>query len=155
MNCIYSIAAIENINDLVNLRIDFIKEIHPEFSLERLDQIAVGSRDYITKKYENGSYCGFLGTLSGTIVCFAGLLIYDLPLLQSSNVRKVGHVLNFYTKPEYRKKGIGQGLMEYIINHSRSSGFTRLVLNATTDGYELYKKTGFTDSDKSMVIEYN
>jgi len=153
MNCLYSIATIDNLNELVSLRVDFIKELHPEYSKEKLEEIGVASKDYIHQKTSTGDYIGFIGILSKKIVCCAGLLIYDLPPLQSGKIRKIGHVLNFYTKPEFRRKNYGQELMGFIIDSTEKFGFSKLVLNATADGYGLYKKAGFADSERSMDLK--
>jgi GNAT superfamily N-acetyltransferase len=52
-------------------------------------------------------------------------------------------------RPEYRKKGIGKALLEYVVGQARAEGALRVML--LTDGdneraQALYRKSGFTDS---------
>jgi GNAT superfamily N-acetyltransferase len=82
------------------------------------------------------------------------LLIYYLPPLNNENYRKIGHVLNFYTKPAYRKKGIGLKLMDYIKNTATDEKINRLVLNSTKMGFSMHKKAGFLEpEDKAMILD--
>ena len=52
-------------------------------------------------------------------------------------------------RPEYRKKGIGKTLLEFVVAQARAEGALRVML--LTDGdneraQALYRKIGFTDS---------
>lgn len=97
------------------------RDIHPEFDGERIGVIAGGVGKYIRDYIDKGMYVGFLGILDTEIVCSTALLVYDYPPLFSDKNRKIGHVLNFYTKREFRGKG-----------------------------YSLYKKCGYFDSERCM-----
>jgi GNAT superfamily N-acetyltransferase len=147
--------SIEHLEILVDLRIEFIKDIHPEIDLQLLKKIQKATLIYFTDLLNNNSYIGFIGTNNNAeVVCTAGLLIYYLPPLNDENYRKIGHVLNFYTKPAYRKKGVGLKLINYIKDRATHEKIHRLVLNSTKMGFSVYKKAGFLEpEDKAMIIE--
>jgi GNAT superfamily N-acetyltransferase len=144
----------ECLYDLVKLRIEFIHDLHPEYDRETLEKIRNATTSYFTLLFENNSYIGFLGAHSETeeSICSAGLLLYYLPPLNSESPRKIGHVLNFYTRPQYRKNGFGQQLMDFIKVTAKNEGITRLVLNATKMGYELYHKSGFFEPEEKWMV---
>jgi GNAT superfamily N-acetyltransferase len=99
-------------------------------------------------------YFGFLGIIGADIVCSSGMLVYTLPPLLSPGERKIGHILNFFTKAPFRGKGYGQGLMEFIKTTAKGEGISRLFLNATEMGYPLYAKCGFVEPDnKAMQLD--
>ena len=146
MNISFKTAGPEYLKTLVELRIEFVKELHPEISDDTLNKSRKPTEIYFRDLLEKELYTGFLGlSPENDIICTAGLLIYDLPPLESEYCRKIGHILNFYTKPKYRKKGFGTALMEFIKTSSKESGINRLFLNATDMGLGLYQKAGFTD----------
>lgn len=149
----YGIATVDDLDMLVQMRVEFLHDMHPEYDEETLLQLDIGAREYIQKQLMADAYVGFLGKVDEVVVCSGALLIYALPPLRDRYPRKIGHVLNFYTKKEFRKCGYGQGLMTYIQAYAKENGFQRLFLFATEDGYPLYKKTGYIDSNKAM--EYN
>ena len=145
---------IDYLETLVDLRIEFIKDIHPNIETKLLENIYETTLKYFNELFENKVYIGFIGLLSNQIICTAGLLLYNLPPLTNENYRKIGHVLNFYTKPKFRNKGYGLKLMEFIKNTAIEEKIDRLVLNSTQMGFSLYKEAGFIEpEDKAMILE--
>jgi ribosomal protein S18 acetylase RimI-like enzyme len=146
---------IEYLETLVDLRIEFIKDIHPKVDFQLLEKIQKATFAYFNDLFRNNSYIGFIGVNNNAeAICTAGLLIYYLPPLNNENYRKIGHVLNFYTKPAYRKKGIGLKLMNYIKGIAADEKINRLVLNSTKMGFSMYKKAGFLEpEDKAMLLD--
>ncbi len=61
---------------------------------------------------------------------------------------KLGYLLNFYTIPEARRKGIGTRLLDELIREARLVGLKYLHLNATRDGLRIYRKAGFVEPDE-------
>ena len=147
---------IDYLETLVELRIEFIKDIHPKIETELLKNIYETTLKYFKELFENKAYIGFIGLLNNEVICTAGLLLYNLPPLTNENYRKIGHVLNFYTKPEYRKRGYGLKLMEYIKEIAIEEKINRLILNSTQMGFPIYEKSGFIEpEDKAMILELN
>ena len=59
---------------------------------------------------------------------------------------KTGTVLNVYTKPEFRKKGIAGELIKMLLAESRNRHLDYVELKATESGYSLYRSLGFEDA---------
>jgi GNAT superfamily N-acetyltransferase len=153
-NCKFKKTGLDDLNYLIELRVEFIKDIHPEYDNSLVERIKYGATEYLMEHIQNNTYSGFLGFVDGEIVCSAGLLIYYLPPLRSEQPRKTGHILNCFTRLPHRGKGYGFGLIEFIRTSAKEDGISRLFLNATPSGYSLYKRAGFTESeDKAMCIE--
>jgi GNAT superfamily N-acetyltransferase len=151
----YKRAGIESLEILVDLRMEFILDIHPEYPVDLMKKIHKATMEYFREAIGNNAYLGFLGVLStGEIICTAGVLIYYLPPLKTESYRKIGHVLNFYTKPGYRRKNYGFELMEFMKKTAKEERICRLVLNSTAMGVPLYEKSGFTEpEDKGMSLD--
>ena len=62
------------------------------------------------------------------------------------------HVMNVYTEPAYRKKGIGMKLIKMLIADARTRGVTHVSLDATADGRPLYERAGFRSSEEGMEM---
>ncbi|MBR3385799.1 MAG: GNAT family N-acetyltransferase, partial [Atopobiaceae bacterium] len=54
-------------------------------------------------------------------------------------------LLNVYTRPEWRRRGISRALMEAMLGDVREMGLSVVELKATDDGRPLYLKVGFVD----------
>lgn len=59
---------------------------------------------------------------------------------------KTGTVLNVYTRPMYRKKGIAGKLLKMMLKEAEEMGLDFVELKATESGYPLYKSIGFEDA---------
>lgn len=62
------------------------------------------------------------------------------------------YILNMYTVPKYRGKGLARKLLEQCIEESRKSEVKRIWLLASKDGEPLYKKMGFRNKDSEMEL---
>lgn len=52
-------------------------------------------------------------------------------------------ILNVYTYPQYRRRGIARRLMNAMIDWCREQGFASVSLHASADGRPLYEALGF------------
>ena len=59
---------------------------------------------------------------------------------------KTGTVLNVYTMPTHRRKGLASKLMTMMLEDAAAHQLSVVELKATDDGYSLYQKLGFVDA---------
>jgi GNAT superfamily N-acetyltransferase len=57
-------------------------------------------------------------------------------------------VLNVYTEPAWRRRGVARALMEEVIGWARRERVARLVLHASRDGRRLYEDLGFAPTNE-------
>ncbi len=146
-------ARADQLDKLVDMRLDFIRDLHPEYTPNHLDGIRTATKSYLQDLLAHDAYVGFLGfDAAGATVCSAGLLLYSLPPLHAGRPRKIGHVLNFFTQPGHRKRGYGTELIEFMKVWAKDAGLNRLFLNATAMGLPLYAKSGFIEPDDKVMI---
>jgi len=82
---------------------------------------------------------------AGTVIAMAALHFTT----STAEGGKVAWFEDCIVRPEYRRKGIGKALLEYVIAQARAEGALRVML--LTDGdnaraQALYREIGFTDS---------
>ena len=65
---------------------------------------------------------------------------------------KRAHLMNVYTKCEYRCQGIARKMVELLIEKTWEKGATGISLDATALGRPLYESIGFTNSTECMVL---
>src|SRR4030081_2308831 len=98
-----------------------------EVSGDAFEILRTKTRALIKEWLENGDYVGWLATPaddSATIVAGAGLQLQPIlprPLSPSKiGEGRQGTIINVFTEPEWRRRGIGSLLMKEIIAWSRS-----------------------------------
>lgn len=66
---------------------------------------------------------------------------------------KRAHLMNVYTRHEYRRQGIARKMVESLIDKTWEKGATEISLDATALGRPLYESMGFADSAECMVLK--
>jgi GNAT superfamily N-acetyltransferase len=62
-------------------------------------------------------------------------------------------ILNMFTLPEYRRRGLASELLGRCIAEARARGLRRLMLQPTDDGRALYERFGFRPSGGDMSLD--
>lgn len=57
-------------------------------------------------------------------------------------------IINVFTEPEWRRRGVAKLLMEQVIAWARAERLDRLVLHASDEGRLLYEKIGFVQTSE-------
>lgn len=61
-----------------------------------------------------------------------------------------GYVSNVYTKPAYRRQGIGSQLMQHVLNWARHQEIDVLIVSISEDSVNFYERAGFTAKNEWM-----
>jgi len=66
---------------------------------------------------------------------------------------KRGHLMNVYTAPDYRRRGLARRLLTMLHREAAARGMTEITLDATDEGRRLYEKMGYAASDEAMYLD--
>ncbi len=145
----YRRATSEDIELLMSSRLEMLRAVNDlsedqEFSEEIISE----SRDY----FLNGDQTTILA-MDGDIVIGCASMSYMriMPTFSHPTGRRA-HLMNVYTRYEYRRKGIARRMVGMLIEDAWDKGATEISLDATTAGRPLYESLGFVDSKECMVL---
>lgn len=141
---IFERADINDLDSLVKLRIDYLIEDYGEISELQINQISERLPDYYLR-HLNKDFFAYVCREENKIVSCCFLYVTEKPSNPAFINGKTGTVLNVYTKPEYRKKGIAGKLISLLISDAKKMELDFVELKATDAGYNLYKSIGFED----------
>ena len=121
------------------------------------------SRDRLLEQLTNGEYVGWLASMKDTadkIIAGAGAQLRNVmphPLTSPDGGRAIAQgrhaiIINVFTEPEWRRRGVAALLMQRIIDWSRKEGLDRLVLHASDDGRPLYERLGFVLTNEMKFV---
>jgi RimJ/RimL family protein N-acetyltransferase len=124
-----------------------------EISAETFDEFLAASQRWTQCAIASGEYLGWLASAReqpDVIIAGAGVQLRQTPPHPCRPPRdgqfgKGRHaiVLNVFTEPEWRKRGVGLQLMEDVLRWARAEKLDRLVLHASEQGRSLYERMGF------------
>lgn len=146
----YEKATTQDINTLSDLRIAYLQEDLGTLNDTDLSLMQTSLPSYY-KKHLNQDLMVYVAKENDDIISCAFLLIIEKPMSPAFITGKTGTVLNVYTKPNYRRKGIAKQLLTMLLADSKALDISVVELKATEDGYSLYKSIGFED----VVAKYH
>jgi GNAT superfamily N-acetyltransferase len=114
---------------------------------------AAASREFFEERIGDGRFHAWVvETSSQQIVAGGVVLILDrLPSPRDPHPRRP-LIVNVYTEPEYRRRGIARKLMETMIAWCREEGFNSVTLYTSPDGRPLYESMGFTTTNEMRLM---
>src|SRR5437773_12443132 len=63
-----------------------------------------------------------------------------------------GTIVNVFTEPQWRRRGIAGRLVKEIITWSKNEQIDRLLLHASSDGRSLYERLGFIAGNEMRFV---
>lgn len=143
------IAKQDDIDYFMSIRLEMLKVVNdlPE-DYEYSDEMINESRDY----FLNGDQITVLATDGDAVIgCASMSFIRIMPTFDHPSGKRA-HLMNVYTRYEYRRQGIAQKMVELLIEKTWEKGVTEISLDATASGRPLYERIGFKDSEECMVL---
>jgi len=148
-------ADITDIPQLIGMRIAYLSEDYNGLTEEQTGTITLQLQDYF-RKHLNQDFFAFVCEDNTVIVSTVFLVIFEKPANPSFLTGLTCTVLNVYTLPQYRKRGIAGTLMKMAIEHAEKKKLSYIDLKATQAGYSLYSKLGFIhDKSKNVPMIYH
>ena len=116
-----------------------------------LDTLASRSSAYLQTSMANGSFRAWLAADGSRIVAGGAVIISPWPAHPYDLECRRATILNVYTDPEFRRRGIARQLMQTMIAWCKCEGFARITLHASDDGRHLYESLGFEPSNEMRL----
>lgn len=145
----YRITTKDDIDILMTARLEMLRKVNDlsddyQFSNELIEK----SKNYFLE----GNQTTVLAIQDGIAVGWASISYIEIMPTLSHPTGKRAHLMNVYTKADYRRKGIARKLVQMLIDEAKEKGVTEISLDATDLGRALYESLGFCKSDECMVM---
>lgn len=95
-------------------------------------------------------YQYFLVEDEARVIGGCGISTFRVPPKHSQPAGVYAYLSNMFIEPEYRRKGVGKLLVNYVSDFCKEEQIGLLFLHASDKGLSLYKSLGFTSSEKLM-----
>jgi len=116
-----------------------------------LDHMISTSADFLTSALADCSFRGWLASLSDVIVGGGAVLITPWPSHPYDGHCRRATILNVYTYPQFRRRGVARRIMQTMIDWCRSQNFAVVYLHASNDGRPLYEALGFVPTTEMRL----
>ena len=146
MDVTYRMATAEDAEALALLRWEMHLEQYPEERGDRAAFVAASARQ-TRSEFARGTYCAWLAEVGREPVAGVLLIWSVMPPRFDRSERKRGFVSSVYTRPAYRRQGIGRRLMTLLVERARREHVQALVLWSSEMGQSFYESLGFQPSN--------
>lgn len=139
-------ATVADIGSLVRLRLDYLTEDFGELSGEQLDALPQHIGPYLRWHLGTNLLVFVARDDEAGIVSCAWLLLIEKPPSPRFMHGRTGTLFNVYTDKAWRRRGLASQVLQALIADARARKLDLLELNASEDGYPLYRSLGFCNA---------
>lgn len=146
INIIKATAA--DLDRVISSRIEMLKVVNGLSDDTEFDKEFISN----TKEYLcNSNQTTLLAVDKEVIGCATICYINVLPTFDHPGGKRA-HIMNVYTRNNYRRQGIAFQMMKILIEEAEQKVVTEISLDATESGRPLYEKCGFIKIEDGMVL---
>ena len=139
----------EQLSEILSIRREMLAQVHnvPESGIS--DEIMRISEEY----FSSDRHTTVLAYCDGRLAGCASICWIDVMPTYSHPTGKRAHIMNVFTRREYRRMGAARKMLEALLSEARERGVTHVSLDATECGRPLYEALGFHSSEESMGLD--
>lgn len=152
MNLTYKKATLEDIDILTETRIEVLRAANKLSVDADMSEVERQSYSYYQKALYDGSHIAYLVYDESRCVGTGGVSFFQVMPTYHNPSGDKAYIMNMYTNPEYRRKGIAYKTLDMLIKDIKSKGISSIPLEATAMGRPLYEKYGFVKMNDEMEL---
>jgi GNAT superfamily N-acetyltransferase len=111
------------------------------------------SKDYYLNALNDESHTAILVFDDDEFVGTGGISYFRVMPTFCNNTGQKAYIMNMYTRPEYRKRGIASKTLEVLVEDALKRGIRAISLEATDMGRPVYEKYGFVKMKDEMELK--
>jgi GNAT superfamily N-acetyltransferase len=153
-NLTYYKATADDVPVLVEYRIRFAIEVRGEQLREEINNLRMQLTEYFSEVTANDTCISFIAKNGNDVAGIGSVHIRQMPGNFKNPSGKWGYIMNMYTVPEFRKRGISTQILEKLIEAGKKAGVTAFELHSTKSGEPVYLKSGFEFHGEPTLRKY-
>lgn len=154
MNVSVKKADLNDIDLLMEWRMRVLDEVFSGYDVIMRDTISYNNKAYYMEHLSDGTHtaCFAFNEESGEIVGCGGIC-YQEEMPSPDNLTGTnGYLMNIYTLPEYRGRGVGRKIIDFLVDEAKRKGTGKIYLESSKDAKHLYEEIGFSDMQDYMKL---
>jgi len=117
----------------------------------QLGEMERASTQFFGDHFAAGTYRGWFIDVDNRVVAGGGVLV--LPFQPQIGITRPERpwIVNMFTEPEYRRRGLARLLVEEMVKWCRRESFPVVTLHASDEGRPVYTAMGFVPSNEMRL----
>ena len=147
----YKKATIDDLNILTKTRIEVLRAANGLDDSIDMSSVEREARAYYENALSNDFHTAYLVFDGDDFIGAGGISYYTVMPTFHNPTGKKAYIMNMYTRPDYRRKGIATKTLDLLIQDAKKRGVTSISLEATDMGRKLYERYGFVSMTRNGV----
>ena len=143
-------ATLEDIDLLMEWRMEFLHEVFSIPPLQNTDELEQENRAYYQRALAQEEHIACFAYMEDNIVGCGGICLYQEMPSPDNPTGKCAYLMNIYTKPQFRKRGVGEAIIKWLVAQAIMRGIPKIYLETSKAGKQLYTKLGFIPMQDMM-----
>ena len=145
-------ADISQIGTLIKWRKTVLSEVFSTPESELPEALIEQNRLYFEREIPKGGNLTCFVYYKDEIIGCGSVCLYDEMPSPDNLFGKCAYLMNIYTVPEYRGRGVGSAVVGWLVGGAKERGYFKIYLETSDAGKPLYKKLGFEDMRGLMKL---
>lgn len=143
-------AGAEDIDTLTRLRMAMMSELTMPGAEGAPGPPEEAIKEYFQATVPVGEFVAFLADAGENVVGCGGMVLFRKPPQKGNLAEMEGYILNMYTEPAWRGRGIARTILDRLMEAAREAGAGTVWLRASEMGAPVYEKAGFAGNPTYM-----
>lgn len=146
-------ASIQDLDCLMEWRMEVLHEVFSIPEEQETSELEKSNREYYRDMLNTDGHIACFACCNNEIVGCGGVCIYREMPSPDNPTGMCAYLMNIYTRPSFRKQGIGEQVVRWLVEQAKQRGITKIYLESSECGYSLYREMGFNDMRGYMQIK--
>ncbi len=151
----YHLATEADVEKLINFRLSFLIEFLGPQTEEKIQALAANLRAFFDRALNERSYICWFARSGNELAGVGGLSVRQHPGNFLNFTGKAGYIMNMYTLPAHRRKGICSEILVRLQQTAKEMGIYSFELHATKEGEMVYTQHNFKLHNEPTYRKYD
>ena len=147
------VATVVDLPQVLQLRMRLFAEYHGQLTPSELDAAEHANRSFFSEHLDSTLSRTWVAEIDDQVVAVGTLAFFLRPPHPANLAGKEAYLLNMYTLPEFRRRGLASEILAMAKSHAQNEGIKRIWLHASEAGQPLYVAAGFQASNEYMELK--
>ena len=152
MEYIYKRAGLEDIGLLVKIRLEVLRAANCLDADTEMSLVERQSREYYEEALRADTHAAYLVFDEERVIGAGGVSFFRVMPTYHNPTGWKAYIMNMYTSPDYRRRGIAYHTLELLIEEAEKRGVKHISLEATDMGRPMYERYGFVNMKHEMEL---
>ena len=126
--------------------------IETVFGVKPSEELMLRNRDYYASHVPIKSHIAVVASVDGEEAGCGGVCFQNELPSPDNETGLDAYLMNIYVRPKFRRMGVGEAIVKWLVEASRERGCGKIYLETTEKGESLYKRIGFDEMPDMMKI---